>query len=164
MADLGKFKRDEHAPLLPQVAKEHFDQLPVRKRQGILPDMLVTCRQSADGPEGATLAELKTLHCAQTTYPAAQERCCAVTRRAGRIGAEYLRKARTLDRQWLCVVDTQQGQAELELRSFGEERGLVFGSWGEASADVDWLLLEAVEVGLSRREGFRPADDDDLIG
>ena len=149
------------APLLPQVAKEHFDQLPVRKRQGILPDMLVTCRQSADGPERATLAELKTLHFAQTTYPASQERCCAVTRRAGRIGAEYLRKARTLDRQWLGVAAAQQGPVELKLRSFGEVRGLVFGSWGEASGDVDWLLSEAVAVGLSRRKGFRPADDDE---
>lgn len=50
---------------------------------------------------------------------------------------------------------------ELKLRGFGDVRGLVFGSWGEASADVDWLLSEAVETGLSRRDGFRPMDDDE---
>ena len=40
-------------------------------------------------------------------------------------------------------------------------RTLVFGAWGEASGDVDLLLNEAVEMGTSRRSGFRPAGDDE---
>ena len=78
------------APLMPQVARYHFDKLPARKRQGILPDMFVTCRQDRGGPVRATLLELKTLHFVPITYPASAERCNAVARPDGRVGAEYL--------------------------------------------------------------------------
>ena len=149
------------AHLLPQVARHHFDQLPKRKRQGILPDMMATCRQGPGEPARSTLIELKTLHYGATTYPDTDQRCGAVAQRASRIGAEYLRKARTLDRTWLGTAPNQQGPVELHLRDHGAVWGVVFGSWSEASGDVDWLLSEAVAVGLSGRRHFRPSDDDE---
>ena len=142
------------------VAQHHFDQLPKRKRQGILPDMMATCRQGPGEPARAILIEFKTLHHGATTYPDTDQRCGAVAQRASRIGAEYLRKARTLDRTWLGTAPNQQGPVELHLRGHGAVRGVVFGSWSEASGDVDWLLSEAVAVGLSGRRHFRPSDDD----
>ena len=149
------------APLLPQVARDHYDQLPKRKRQGIVPDMRVTCRQQAAGPMQSVLVELKTLHYAPTTYPTCEERCAAVERRAGRIGAEYLGRARALDRRWHHTLPDSQGPIETRLRTYGEVRGLVFGSWGEASPDVSWLLAEAADIGVSRSRAFCPADDED---
>ena len=56
------------AHLLPQVARDHFDQLPVRQRQGILPDMQVHCRPSPEVPAQATLVEMKTLHYASGRF------------------------------------------------------------------------------------------------
>ena len=50
---------------------------------------------------------------------------------------------------------------EARLRGYGTLRALVFGSWGEVSANVEWLLSEPMEIGLSRRSGFRPAEDDE---
>ena len=79
----------------------------------------------------------------------------------GLLGAEYLRKARTLDRTWLGTAPNQQGPVELHLRGHGAVRGVVFCSWAEASGDVDWLLSEAVAVGLSRRRHIRPCDYDE---
>ena len=111
--------------------------------------------------QAGPLMELKTVHYAPSTYPASEERCIGVSRRAGKIGAEYLQKARSLDRQWHYTGAGQQGPVEARLRGYGTIRALVFGSWGEASADVEWLLSEAVDIGLSRRSGFRPADDDE---
>ena len=63
------------------------------------------------------------------------------------VPAEYLGKARTLDRQWLHTSPGQQGPVEIKLRGYGTVKSLVFGSWGEASADVDWLLNSAVDIG-----------------
>ena len=84
-----------------------------------------------------------------------------MSRRAGRIGAEYLRKARSLDRRWHQTPPDSQGPIEIRLRTYGEVRGLVFGSWGEASPDVSWLLAEAVDIGVSRSRDFCPTDDED---
>jgi hypothetical protein len=152
------------AHLLPQVARDHFDQLPVRKRQGILPDMQAQCRPSPEAPAQATLVEMKTLHYAPSTYPASSQRCNAVARRAGAVGGEYLRKTRALDQRWHHTQQPQQGPVELRLRTYGTVRSLVFGSWAECSGDVDWLLSEAVELGLTRRRGFRPSEDDEPDG
>ena len=149
------------APHLPQVARDHYDRLPKRKRQGIVPDLLVTCRPRPTEPCRPLLAEVKTLHYGPSTYPESAERCRGVKRRAARIHAEYLQKARTLDRRWWGTAPDVQGPVEIKLRSFGEVRGLIFGSWGEASADVDWLLSEAVAVGARRHRRVRVAEDDE---
>ena len=53
------------APLLPQVARDHYDQLPSRKRQGLVPDMLVQCRDNPEAANRAILVEIKTLHYAK---------------------------------------------------------------------------------------------------
>jgi hypothetical protein len=150
------------APLLPQVAKDTFDALPARKRQGMVPDLSVAGRRDSNGPICTTLVELKTLHFGTSTYPANEGRCSGVARRASHIESEYLQKARALDRQWLRTPPDQQGPVELKLRSFGHVKGLVFGSWGEASSDVDWLLSQAATDGATRQRGYaRGADDED---
>ena len=87
------------APLLPQVARDDFEALPLRKRQGIVPDFLVSCHAAPAALLRATLVELKTLHFGSSTYPATEQRCGAVARRAGTIMAEYLQKARALDQR-----------------------------------------------------------------
>ena len=73
-----------------------------------------------------------------------------MARRAEAVPAEYLGKARTLDRQWLHTSPGQQGPIEIKLRGYGTVKSLVFGSWGEASADVDWMLNSAVDIGAAR--------------
>ena len=148
------------APLLPQVARDHYDRLPYRKRQGLVPDMLVACRWAPTEPLRDVLAELKTLHCSVHTYPASEERCHAVNRRAELIASEYRRKARALDRQWLGTPPNQPGPVELKLRGYGDIRGLVFGSWGEASTAVSGLLSAAVDSGAARRRCCNPSSDD----
>ena len=37
------------------------------------------------------------------------------------------------------------------MQSFGDTRGLVFRSWGEAPNDVSWLISEAVSSSAGRR-------------
>ena len=148
------------APLLPQVARGEYDAMPARKRQGLVPDFLVSCRATRGGPVQETLAELKTLHYGTSTYPASELRCRAVGRRAATIEAEYLGKARSLDRQWLGTAANQQGPVEAKLRGYDKVRGLVFGSWGEASDDVDWLLSQAADIGAVRSRGRRAEEDD----
>ena len=61
----------------------------------------------------------------------------------------------------LGTASNQQGPVELHLRGQGAVRGVVFGSWAEASGDVDWLLSEAVAVGVSRRRNYRRSDGDE---
>ena len=61
-----------------------------------------------------------------------------------------MRKARILDRRWLNTEAGHLGPIELKLRSFGNVWGLVFGSWGEASEDVTWLLNQVADAGSYR--------------
>jgi hypothetical protein len=145
------------APLLPQIARDEFDTKPARKRQGLVPGLMATCRQTPEAPERRTLLEIKTLHFAPTTYPSVAERCNGVTRRANAVGTEYLRKARGLDQRWLGTTADQRGPVELKLRSFGDVRALVFGAWGEASGDVEWLLNQLAEVGAYRHRSAMEA-------
>ena len=55
------------------------------------------------------------------------------------------------------------GPVERKLRSLGEVRGLVFGSWAEASPCVSWLLAQAVDSGcLCHRSAAACVVEDDL--
>eukprot|EP00973_Karenia_brevis_P073939 10277500-Karenia_brevis.AAC.1 len=149
------------APLLPQVARDELDAAPVRKRQGLVPDVMVHCRTEPGGPMRDVLVEFKTLHVGVSTYPGSSTRCRAVARRAAAIDAEYLSKSRRLDRRWHGTLEGHVGPVEAKLRSFGRVRGLVFGSWAEASDDVDWLLNQIAEIGCTRRRGLRAGRDED---
>ena len=136
------------APLLPQHARNELDSDVPRKRQGIVPDFMVRC--SFDGqPVQPKLLEVKTLHHGSSTYPASSERCHAVGRRAARLHAEYLGKARRLDQQFLAAPTNSQGPVESKLRSFGTVGGLVFGAWAEASADVHQLVAVLAHASIS---------------
>jgi hypothetical protein len=116
----------------------------------MVPDLAVSCREDTDAPVRQVLLEIKTLHYAPSTYTSSTQRCNAVARRAANVEVEYLRKARSLDQRWLGTIDGQLGPIELKLRSFGGVRGLVFGSWGEASEDVEWLLNQLADAGSYR--------------
>ena len=88
------------AACIPQHSRRLFDKLPVRKRQGLVPDLELTLQWDGAGPERPLLFEFKTLHHAASTYPHADGRCKAVNRRARALPAEYCRKARAVDRNY----------------------------------------------------------------
>ena len=139
------------ASSLSAFARESLASLPLRQRQGIVPDFLASLEPSPGVPAEDTLLELKTLHCAPSTYVFSwTRRCEAVLRRADRIPAEYVRKARKLDQRFCGTVTGETGPVERKLASFGEVRGLVFGSWGEASPYVEELLSAFVASGSVR--------------
>ena len=102
---------------------------------------------------------LKTLHFGTSTYPSSTERCYAVGRRAAAVHVEYLKKARLLDQKFLETPEGRQGAVELKLRSFGVVRGVVFGTWAEASPDVHTLLAETARVGAIRNNLHGEAGD-----
>ena len=102
------------------------------------------------GPEQPTLLELKTLHYGISTYGGSAQRCGAVARRAQALPAEYAAKARRLDAQFNGTEPEEVGPVQLQLQSFGQLRGLVFGAWGEASPDVELLLSFAASTGAQR--------------
>eukprot|EP00973_Karenia_brevis_P058881 8198029-Karenia_brevis.AAC.1 len=112
------------APLLPQVARDEMETQPLRKRQGIVPDIMLHCRADVHGPFRDTLVEFKTLHYGSSTYPATEERCRAVARRAAAVDAEYVGKARALDQRWHGTAENGVGPVETKLRSYGGIRAI----------------------------------------
>ena len=114
------------------------EMLPPRKRQGVVPDFLFNI--ALDGPERELLFELKTLHFGSSTYPESQQRCAAVARRARGLPAEYAAKARRVDQQFCSTARGAVGPVEAKLRTFDPVRGIVFGTWGEASPEVERLV------------------------
>ena len=73
--------------------------------------------------------------------------CNAVDRRARAVPAEYATKARSVDQRFCGTFPEQQGPVELRLRSYGDVKALVFGTWGEASTDVHSLLTACADSG-----------------
>ena len=71
---------------------------------------------------------------------AREDQSGAVAQRASSVAAEYARHARRLDTAYSAVGTTP---IQDRLRSFSQVRALVFGQFGEASADVHHLLAEA---------------------
>ena len=138
------------AACLPQQARELVDALPARqrKRQGMVPDFVVSLPRDGSDAEAEYLFELKTLHVGATTYPLGlQERCAAVAKRAEALPAQYVAHARRLDRRYCGTTEGHVGPVEERLRRFDGVRGLVFGAWGEASPDVEGFLHACAESG-----------------
>jgi len=133
---------------MPQASRSNAEQMPLRKRQGLVPDFMF--HLALDGPERGLLFELKTLHYGRSTYDAGPGRCDAVARRAGALPAEYSGKARRLDRTYCGTAAGSQGPVESKLRSYDPVRGLVFGAWGEGSPAVDRLIGLFAECGAGR--------------
>ena len=137
------------APYLPQGGRAQLNATTARQRQGLVPDFLLYA--SRNGHEEAGLLELKTLHFGSSTYPAVEQRCEAVARRARGLHSEYLAKARNLDARFNGVVQGQDGPVTRKLLAYGEVRGIVFGAWGEASAHTHQLLGILAHAGARAR-------------
>ena len=138
------------AACIPRSARGRFDALPARKRQGLVPDLMMTMQWQGAGPERPLLFEVKTLHYGPSTYPASAQRCHAVARRAAALPADYANKASRVDRDYCSTQPGTTGPVSARLRTFDPVRGLVFGSWGEASPDVHQLVT-ALSVAGKRR-------------
>ena len=92
------------AACIPQAGKSRADAQPARKRQGLVPDMMVTV--PVDGPERALLYEVKTLHFGTSTYGHDTKRREAVARRARALPQEYANKARHVDKKFCGLLFT----------------------------------------------------------
>ena len=101
-------------------------------------------------PERRLLFDVKTTHAGHGMYltpRARDEQLGAVGERAHRVAAEYRDHARQLDRQ-----HSPPGTTPIQdrLGSFSTVRSLVFGAHGDASQDVESLL-----VSVARRRAQR---------
>ena len=88
LVDVGDFTSQESlaklgavASCIPHRGRRRFNAMPVRKRQGLLPDLLLTLQWQSRAPRRDFLMEVKRLHYGSTTYPAVSARCAAVARR-----------------------------------------------------------------------------------
>ena len=139
------------AACIPQHGRGRFQGLSVRKRQGLVPDMLCTVQWDGHGPARRLLFELKTLHWGTSTYPwEATGRCTAVGNRAAQLPAEYGNKARQVDELYCGTARGDVGPVTARLRAFDPVKGLVFGAWGETSPDVGRLLSALATSGAQR--------------
>ena len=136
------------AACIPQAGRALASGMSQRKRQGLVPDFMLTL--AIDGPERELLFELKTLHAGPSTYSGLHHRCEAVARRAQRLPAEYAAKARLIDQQFCGTAVGTTGPVETKLRTFDPVRGIVFGTWGEASPGTERLLTAFCHVGAAR--------------
>ena len=129
-----------------------------------LPD-IVTEAGNRRGPARAPrrlLFDVKTIHAGSTHYystRARDEQSGAVHERELHVWNDYKYHARRLDRD-----HSPPGQQPIlqRLQSFGRTRGLVFGAYGEASADVHALLALAATAQaeqLWRAAGARTATE-----
>ena len=93
------------------------------------------------------LFDVKTIHAGTEHYSSAHardEQSGAVRHRERSVMTDYLSHARRLDRRYHPEVGAP-GPIEQRLRSFTTVRGLVFGQYGEASADVHDLITTAAD-------------------
>ena len=151
------------AACIPQEGRSRADAQPARKRQGLVPDMMMTL--AVDGPERALLYEIKTLHFGASTYGHGARRCEAVAKRARALPTEYAAKARHVDRKFCGTPEGQVGPVETRLRTYDPVRGLVFGAWGEASPATEELLTALATAGAERHwRAMRCPDPDAAVG
>ena len=138
------------AAFLPQEGRADVAQFGLRKRQGMVPDFLVSV---ASGLEA--LYELKVIGAGPSRYACdVVARGRAVAKRAREIPGDYARKARDLDLRCGGVAPNAVGPVTCKLASYGRIRGLVFGAYGEASDDVRELVA-ALSAGWASRDWVR---------
>ena len=131
------------SPLIPQEGLSRIEH--GRKRQGLVPDYLLEITKER-GQKQLELAELKVMCCCPTRYNMApaplgnREFVKAVDKRARGLTADYLKKAKGVDRKYGGVAEGEVGRVQRKLEGYGEVRGLVFGAFGEASEGVHDLV------------------------
>ena len=114
--------------LIPQQGLARIDQF--RQRQAMVPDFRIVLPM--EGQSRPVLHELKVISCSKSPYkPSWTAR--AVDMRADDLHQEYVSKARSADRMYMCMGAGEVGLVENKLLSFGEVKGLVFGNFGECS-------------------------------
>ena len=151
------------ADCIPQGGREAVGRVSTRKRQGLVPDFLT--HAAIDGAERPLLLELKTLHYAPSTYPPSEERCGAVQRRARLLPGEYAAKARQVDQRYCATPRGNVGPVEARLNTYEPVRGIVFGSWGEASGVTEQLLGAMARTGaIAHWQRMRCLDPAQAIG
>ena len=148
------------AACIPQHGRRLFDALPTRQRQGLVPDLELTLQWNGAGPERQLLFEFKTLHHFASTYCVTDGRCQAVNKRAKALPGEYSRKARTVDSKYCETGQGEVGPVLSGLRRYDPVKGLVFGHFGKASADVHKLVSALAHAAASRSR----THDDSLPG
>ena len=123
-----------------------------RKCQALVPDFRLEL-PCATGGTKTQLAELKVISCCPSQYHVApppprpgRDFVRAVERRARTLTAEYLKKAREVDRVYGNVPEGEVGRVERKLTGYGQVRGLVFGAFGEASGGVHELVQRLGET------------------
>ena len=113
-----------------------------RKRQALVPDFRVEVPKVGGRGAEYRLAELKVLSCCPTWYgaPNASVTVRAVEKRANGLQADYVNKAKKVDKSMNGFIEGVKGPVEKRLNEFGEVIGLCFGAWGEANEDVHTLI------------------------
>ena len=96
------------AVCIPQTQRGHFQAQPRRKRQNLIPNILLTMQWGGTGPERCSLLEVAT----------DEHRCRAVLRRAEAPPGEYAPKAQQIDRKFCGTGAIAVGPVEAKLRSF----------------------------------------------
>ena len=148
------------AHLIPQEGLNRMER--GRRRQALVPDFRLTMPDPATGVR-RKLAELKILNCCSSRYQVG-ERQKGVDRRARLLAAEYRRKAKNVDKDFVGTADGEVGPVERKLAEYGELLGLVIGAWGEGSEDLHDLLQVIAQgrlgaMGLARG---RPGSEAEL--
>ena len=106
----------------------------------------VGAKRGARRPRRRLMFDVKTIHCGTDWYKhRTAEQCGAVRAREARVSPDYISHAQKIDRA--CGPPGSK-QCEQRLRSYSETRGLVFGAYGEASADAHDLIKVAAEARL----------------
>ena len=141
---------------IPQDAAARLNNLPARKRHGLVPDFLMRI-EDEDGPATTEyLLELKCVHLTRTWYQYGardDDNCPAAKLRARKIPREYVYKAQVADQKYCGTAVGTVGPIEQRLRSFSHVIPLVFGAYGETGGDksgAEVLLRKLAGVGANR--------------
>ena len=140
------------AAAIPQAGRARLQNLPARKRHGLVPDFLMRVKLPESGPM-EYLLELKCVHLARSHYRITDNindndgYCPAVARRAREVPKDYIRKAQHADRTYCGTIPGRIGPIERRLRSYQRVVPLVFGAFGEASEGVELMISQLAHAG-----------------
>ena len=132
--------------LIPQAGLNRMER--GRKRQGILPDFLMEFTNPETKISSGRLCELKIINCCPTRYVSGDKKR-AVEKRADLLPAEYRKKARDCDRQYVGTLDGVRGPVETALLNHDELLGWVFGRFGEGSPLCHSMVQSLAEARVS---------------